>query len=590
MQTLYMGRMGVASWPRERVAEVGLVWSVPSTADLSMCAWVWLVVGVCLLWSAPIMQAMEASEAASTSSLVVERYGYPDTFPDPVMLRGWLSAGQYDRLNQTLESLQAAVEADVRREEQLLAALRVFEVPDPALTPLYDPWVAQYPAHWAPYLARAHHFDGLARHARGTGYISDTSEAQLDKMGAALARSRSDFERALQISPKLLSAYRVLCRQRIRVGDQKAAEQIYRAGLEFFPTSFRLRSGYIGMLAPRWGGSFQAINQAVADAVPHVAENPKLKLLEGFLLLERARILRLRGNRELALSLLDQTVALGDLEDFFLARAAVRMTLHRYEQALPDLNRALALNPLDTTTLRRRAVTHFYLDQVPQAQADIERAQVLDPTDLTIRQWVQRITRGNPQASRLLMECYQRKNAGDLTGAEQACQESLELAPDVWDIHFAQGILLGKRKRFGRARTAFERALELAPWDESVYGWLGWLDLKEGLWEACVTHLTRALANDPSAGAMYTQRAWCHGELGQVDAHDADLSEGCRRGDETACQVLQHKGFRATLGLASLGLLGLALGLFLFFRSRRGRVKTASSGTSSAISGGVDSS
>jgi TolB-like protein/Tfp pilus assembly protein PilF len=116
-----------------------------------------------------------------------------------------------------------------------------------------------------------------------------------------------------------------------------------------------------------------------------------------------------------ALQAAEKAVTLGpDVGDSWCVRGSLRMSIQwDWDGARSDLDRALALAPGDAATRRRRGGLLSALGRTREALAEDERAVELDPLSVTAWESL----------------AYDRLAAGDLPGARQAVDRTLEIEP-----------------------------------------------------------------------------------------------------------------------------------------------------------------
>ena len=149
------------------------------------------------------------------------------------------------------------------------------------------------------------------------------------------------------------------------------------------------------LLIPRWGGSYAAMEQFATEADGLWDRNPRLQSLHGFAHWDRGRVYW--ADRDTTSALLEHAKALafGDLWQFRLELGKLNYRIDQYEEALSNLDRALAQRPVWVEALLFRAKTHYALGRMANgaekarlfsaAFRDIELAARLDPMDERVR-------------------------------------------------------------------------------------------------------------------------------------------------------------------------------------------------------------
>ena len=119
------------------------------------------------------------------------------------------------------------------------------------------------------------------------------------------------------------------------------------------------------------------------------------------------------------------TLALGlspDDPDLLIDRAAMTMTVQKFQASIDDLSRALAIDATRSDALVMRGSAWRHLDRLDLAQDDIDRALGMDPD--------------NPEA--LLERGILRQRHNDRAGARRDWERAISLAPDSSAADLAQ--------------------------------------------------------------------------------------------------------------------------------------------------------
>jgi hypothetical protein len=203
-----------------------------------------------------------------------DAWGFPIRTANKLALKRLLVERRFDELTRILQAFQRIAEEDCGRELLALDAFEAFRSADPALTPLLDEWLKAAPDSYVPLVARAHlwapprgppplplrvgdHGRASGRHPRRrTSVLADLSaRSSCTPSAAAYRRAHRPDESGLgRGAPPL---------------DQSLAH---------CPTASS-STEIMGLMTPRWGGSYEA-KRAFAARAP-VERHPKLALLPG---------------------------------------------------------------------------------------------------------------------------------------------------------------------------------------------------------------------------------------------------------------------------------------------------------------------
>ena len=194
--------------------------------------------------------------APLTGAIGNDAYGFPTLHVDRVVLRTMLAHKQYKELTKVFEDAQAAFEADPSRETWPMEAGDAFASAEASIIPALDAWVAATPDSFAPYLARATHWNDAGNARRGGRPAKDTPPNDMALMREAFAHAKPDLDRSLTLRPKLVAAHRLRIQIARHKGEAKVADGTISAALATCPSCFRIRVVYILNSVPRWGGSY----------------------------------------------------------------------------------------------------------------------------------------------------------------------------------------------------------------------------------------------------------------------------------------------------------------------------------------------
>jgi tetratricopeptide (TPR) repeat protein len=279
-----------------------------------------------------------AAAAAASSDAAIRRL-----VEEPTYLRKLLEAGQYEDLDRQLSAIERAAAGRYDRENELWAAYIYLAQLRPNNDVRFDQWLERIPSTRAR-LARA-----IFRSKQGW-----TGQAR-----QSLAYVRGEFLTVLKADPDALLAYdglMMLCL--VSEGPPCSAKWLQR-GLARAPGSFNLRAMHLFGLKPRWGGTYEQMEAAAADAQKDVALNPRLRHLLGFADADRASVaLRERRFAE-AIALYTQALTHGPEPIYLAERAQAYVRAKRSSEALVDIEAAKIASPVGWffTTVRLGHVT-----------------------------------------------------------------------------------------------------------------------------------------------------------------------------------------------------------------------------------------
>ena len=172
--------------------------------------------------------------------------------------------------------------------DDLRAEFREFYPTDPDLGPKLDGWVAQYPSSYVARVASGIYYKKVGFQTRGTAYIRDTSQSQIDGMNAAFEKAVADLRASLTMSPKPFLSYF----HRLDIGNAVGAKEelrtMYDRASNLDSSSYAIRLKYMNTLQTRWGGSLEEMRSFYAECQRAGLTDAQDKELQGMLAQEKA--------------------------------------------------------------------------------------------------------------------------------------------------------------------------------------------------------------------------------------------------------------------------------------------------------------
>jgi tetratricopeptide (TPR) repeat protein len=170
--------------------------------------------------------------------------------------------------------------------------------------------------------------------------------------------------------------------------------------------------------------------------------------------------------------LVDRILRDGDSAEARLLMGATKMSVHDYAGALPDLKKAVVLNP-----------------QLPDVYSYYGMALA---------------------------------STGDTPGAMVAFRKELESNPNDYTSNMQLGVLLKQDQDYAEARHCFERALGVRPGDATVRYQLATLDLEEGRTKEALTELEKLTREVPAFVAAHVSLATAYYRLQRKEDGDKE--------------------------------------------------------------------
>jgi tetratricopeptide (TPR) repeat protein len=289
-----------------------------------------------------------------------------------------LRGRRFDELTRRVETAQAAFEADPGREEQVAQMWDTFGTSDPSFGALLQAWAAASDSY-APLVA-------LGIHHRRSGwgiYEAPGVPASVSRERAKphVDEARRQLHRALEIHPRLAIALEHLINLE-KVGPAIAeSRRLADEAARLCPSCIGPSFEHLFALTPRWGGSYEQMQQYLADLAPRIAKFPRLAVLRGAPAWDRGASGRFGRDYEAALRSYDEALLYGDYWQYRRFRGDALYRLERFDEALADHEYWIAHGARAGAALLAKTYDLGSLRRYAEAAETVELAQRLEPTD-----------------------------------------------------------------------------------------------------------------------------------------------------------------------------------------------------------------
>lgn len=284
-----------------------------------------------------------------------------------------LAARDFAALEESLGSLRAGYRPEMAVELEIWNAYRAFGLPG-ARTEDLGSWLQASPSSYDAHLAAAIHYESLGWRARGSAFAGKTTPARF-------ADARGHFATAMQLAQASLALTTQPVFSQVLMLDisrnlpgADSAEQRYAKALEAEPQSFLLRSQRLGNLQPRWGGSFEAMDELIRQAGEAGLPQANLTRLSAFKLAYMAAHDEDQGNDRQALALAEQSIALQESAFAHVIRGRLLRKLGNEAAAQPAFERAVQFDPYDRYAHNNLAQSYALAGQRDRALESYKRS------------------------------------------------------------------------------------------------------------------------------------------------------------------------------------------------------------------------
>jgi tetratricopeptide (TPR) repeat protein len=295
---------------------------------------------------------------------------------------------QFESLNLIYENAHQDVEDDFSNEYKLQDAFRIFHSTLPSYEELLADWIDNSPDHFAPYLARAHYYFAKGWESWGSGTAKDRTQEQFKMRWQNFKRAIDDIDTALGIHQKLLTAYMMMINISAAMARETELQNWAKEAVALFPHSFLIRSEYIRVISPDWGGSYRKMENFAKSAEFYADINPYFTCLYGYIYCAQAKDLLSRKKYGEAAALYTKAMAFGDYWYFYSRRAQLYYAyLKELDKGLEDVEYSIYLRPTIEQNYHLRSRIYFEKADFEAAAKDLQTAYHLNPNNAEILRW-----------------------------------------------------------------------------------------------------------------------------------------------------------------------------------------------------------
>jgi tetratricopeptide (TPR) repeat protein len=256
--------------------------------------------------------------------------------------------------------------------DELSERFSLFNTNNPALEPVLDQWISQYPKSSVALAARGSYFVATAWAQRGTAASKDTNAKQFENLQAYMGRAEKDLRISLLFDDKPIHSMVMLIQVAKGLNKRQEMVETILGAIKTDPKILGARRAYLNAVTPKWGGSFQMMDEIIAEAKSSpMTDNDKRRLEADFYAL-KADQAKQEKNYDAAHELYKKSYALYPKDVAVLnSTAFVAMMSNRNDEALKALNDSLLLEPQNKWAIFNRAeVYEFRIKDMNKAMKD----------------------------------------------------------------------------------------------------------------------------------------------------------------------------------------------------------------------------
>jgi len=233
----------------------------------------------------------------------------------------------------------------------------------------------------------------------------------------------------------------------------------------------------------------------------------------------RGSLLYLEKKYEQAIKDIDKAIALKPMyADAYYNRGVYFNNENKYEQAINDFNKAIALKPNYVDAYNNRGTTYNSMGKHELALKDFQKTLEL-----------------NPKHTNAWFNCGNAlQKMGESEKAIDAYSRVLELDPQYVKAYDERARALININKTAEALKDFDKAIEIDPGNVNVYNNRGTLHYQEKRYEAALSDYSKAITLKPDFAGAYFNRGATENTLGQKTAACQDLKQAADLGHQGA--------------------------------------------------------
>ena len=386
--------------------------------------------------------------------VALNKYDYPEETVSRINVRQLFENREFGKLNELIEKAQRAFENDFHNEFLIHDAAMAFHQPVPEYEDLFREWIALFPDSFQPYLARGNYYWNMGTSSRGAAWAKDTSEKQFTGMQEYFKSAFEDLNHALEINPKLMTAYYAQLAMSNFMGREDLEREYFQRCESICAECYQPRYFYMMALRPKWGGSIKEMEELARQSQQYANKNPLLKTLMGFPYMSMGESSDRRKRHISAMKNYNASLRYGSNFTLLQERADFLMREKKYGLAIKDIDMAIAMRGQVSYAWRTKALIQFGLINYEEALETLKHARELAPASGTVAKtwdWMAR--------SYMEIGLYNAEKQPPV--AIRSFKLACEMKPDNAQAHWQLGLMYLKTGEPEKAQGPMERACEM---------------------------------------------------------------------------------------------------------------------------------
>ncbi|MCI0405580.1 MAG: hypothetical protein L0Z48_11720 [candidate division Zixibacteria bacterium] len=276
----------------------------------------------------------QMAQRASTALLTARSLPVPAS----AEITAWLLQENFEEIEKRSRYYEEQTSKNPLYESPLFNLYESLDPYDGNLQKKLDKWVQERPSHVSCAM-RGIYKAGQGWLIRGDKFVKDTPPENFEGMHLFHEEAKRDLLEAVKRNKKLAPAYSALIAIEMASGNIEGATSIHDRSVRSIPQTYYVRHAYLGALRPKWGGSFELM-QEYADGLDKAAQkNPRIWSLKGEPAAERGQVAWHDSDYVSAIQHFTEALSYGDRLTFLKYRGRLYMLANQDSLALEDFLR-----------------------------------------------------------------------------------------------------------------------------------------------------------------------------------------------------------------------------------------------------------
>ncbi len=230
--------------------------------------------------SAGSPDAVAVAIAQETAKIVVKPRPVVPSADNAAAVRRAVQRGEYDAADKIIDEVYTHSKLENWHFSPFNDLMAYVTFPkDDAFLESLNKWLQQNPQSAFAHLIRANYYYRVGVNRRGSRFVSETPESDLNAFREYMKLATADALDSTRLDARNPYAYFTLLRIYSMSGNTPIMENAFQDAISRFPNYYPLYTERLETLAPKWGGSPQAMVAFVERYAGHAPENSPLRLL-----------------------------------------------------------------------------------------------------------------------------------------------------------------------------------------------------------------------------------------------------------------------------------------------------------------------